>query len=94
MKIKLNRKVCDCWEAACEQCFGANFLGDEVKPTACLVEVVDDDSQDVVFLIEDRDGADKAFVVNDQNFADTIDSWMGAYQEQIEAKKKAKESQD
>lgn len=93
MKIELNRAVCDCWEASCEQCFGSNFLGEEVLPTACLVRSEDDGSKKFKFVIQDRDGEEKEFTVDDENFADALDSWMLAFaaqQEKIKAEKESK----
>lgn len=82
MKLILNRKVCNCWEAACESDFASKFLGPEILPTACVVAVEDDGKKELTFVIEDRDGSEKLFLVNELNLADAIDSWMGAYEKQ------------
>lgn len=86
MRLVLNRKVCNCWEAACEADFADKFLGHEILPTACVVEMIDDGSKELTFMIEDRDGTDKVFVVDEINLADAIDSWMLAYTAQQEEK--------
>ena len=82
MKIFLDRTVCNCWEAACESDFADKYLTGEVKPTACTLAVVEDESENLKFFIKDRDGSEKEFIVNDMNLADAIDSWMLAYEEQ------------
>jgi len=86
MKIYLDRTVCNCWEAACESDFADKYLGKEIKPTACTLAVVEDDSETLTFFIQDKDGMEKKFVVNDDNLADAIDSWMLAYAKQVEEK--------
>ncbi|HUF40272.1 MAG TPA: hypothetical protein VMN57_17245 [Anaerolineales bacterium] len=88
MKIWLDRRVCDVWEAACESDFADKFLGDEVLPAACTVMLAEeDDNEQIVFYIRDRDGSEKELVVDDGNLAEAIDSWMKAYADQ-QAKKK------
>jgi hypothetical protein len=89
MKIYLDRSVCKCWEAACEQDFTDKYLGKEIKPTACTVAVVEDEKEELVFFIKDRDGTDKEFTVNDDNFVDAVESWMLAYAKQVEEKESA-----
>ena len=83
MKIWLDRRVCDVWEAACESDFADKFLGDEILPAACTVMLAEeDDNEKIVFYIRDRDGSEKELVVDDSNLAAAIDSWMLAYAEQ------------
>ena len=85
MKIYLDRRACSVWAAACEQDFADKFLGDDVLPTACTVMLMEeDDQEELVFYIRDRDGSDKEFRVTDANLADAIDSWMKAYANQHE----------
>jgi hypothetical protein len=85
MKIWLDRRVCDVWEAACESDFADKFLGDEILPAACTVMLAEeDDNEKIVFYIRDRDGSEKELVVDDSNLAAAIDSWMIAYAEQKE----------
>jgi hypothetical protein len=87
MKIVLDRRVCEVWDAACEADFADKFLGEEVLPTACTVMLVEDDNSDVLtFHIRDRDESEKQLVINDDNIASAIDSWLTAYKEQ-QAKK-------
>lgn len=89
MKIYLDRTVCNCWEAACTQDFADKFLGQEVKPAACTLMVVDEDQHDnIVFYIHDRDGQEKEFVVNDKNLLEAMDNWMDAYAKQHPAPEK------
>ena len=88
MKIVLDRRVCDVWEAACEADFADKFLGDEVEPTACTVMLVEDDHKDILtFLIRDRDDSEKELIIDDSNINVAIDSWLKAYNEQQEKKK-------
>lgn len=83
MKIYLDRSVCNCWEAACTSDFADKYLGKEVIPTACTLLVVDEDERDeIVFHIHDRDGKEKEFVVDDKNFALAMENWMVAYARQ------------
>ncbi len=84
MKIYLDPSVCNCWEAACEQCFTDKYLGAEIKPTACTLAIIEDGSDDRIFIIQDRDGTEKTFLVNDDNRFDAMDSWMKAYAKQQE----------
>jgi hypothetical protein len=83
MKIWLDRRVCDVWEATCESDFADKFLGGEILPAACTVAVAEeDDDTKIVFYILDRDGSEKEFVVDAGNRAAAIDSWIKAYAEQ------------
>ena len=83
MRIVLDRRVCDVWEAACEADFADKFLGDEVLPTACTVMLVEDDNTDILtFHIKDRDDSEKELIIDDSNIASAIDSWVKAYNEQ------------
>lgn len=83
MKIFLDRRACSVWAAACEQDFADKFLGENVLPTACTVMLMEEDDRDeLVFYIRDRDGSEKEFTVSDSNLSDAIDSWMKAYADQ------------
>ena len=83
MKIWLDRRVCTLWDAACEADFADKYLGPEFEPTACTVMMVEEDNHDeLIFHIKDRDGIEKELVVTDANLADAIDSWFKAYQAQ------------
>ncbi len=80
MKIWLDRRACSLWAAACESDFAEKFLGDEVLPTACTVMLMEeDDNDDIVFYIRDRDGKEKQLIVNDENLSEAMDSWIRAY---------------
>jgi hypothetical protein len=88
MKIWLDRRVCDVWEAACETDFADKFLGGEILPAACTVMLAEeDDNEKIVFYIHDRDGSEKELVVDDTNLSSAIDSWMKAYADQQAQKK-------
>lgn len=82
MKIVLDRRSCNCWDAACETHFGWHFLRSEVTPVDCTVDVIDDKRPETTFLIKDRDGQDKELVVNDENRAEAYDSWQLAWEKQ------------
>lgn len=82
MKISIDRRACHCWAASCEVDFTYNFLGKEVKPTCCVLDIIEDEDEALTFYIKDRDGKDKVFVVTDENRADAIDSWVQAYEKQ------------
>ena len=82
MKILLDRRTCNCWQAACESHFGWHFLREEITPIDCTLEIIDDGKAERVFLIKDRDGVDKTLVVDDSNWADAYDSWQLAWEQQ------------
>jgi hypothetical protein len=82
MKIFLDQRNCNCWDAACETHFGWHFLREEVTPVDCTVEVVDDGQSEITFLIKDRDGSDKVLVVDEKNWADAYESWRQAWEVQ------------
>lgn len=85
MRIVLDRRNCNCWNAACEAHFGWHFLRDEVTPVDCTVEVADDGQEQITFLIMDRDGTDKTLTVDESNRADAYDSWRLAWEKQQSA---------
>jgi hypothetical protein len=82
MKIMLDRRTCNCWQAACESHFGWHFLREEITPIDCTLEVIDDGKAERSFLIKDRDGIDKLLVVDDSNWADAYDSWQLVWEQQ------------
>lgn len=82
MKIVLDRRSCNCWDAACEAHFGWHFLREEITPVDCTVEMADDGCSELTFLIKDRDGLDKTLVVGKENHAEAYDSWKQAWEEQ------------
>jgi len=88
MKILLDRRVCNCWEAACESDFADKYLGKDVQPTACTLLIEDEDhKEEILFLIKDRDGTEKVFHVDNKNLSQAIDSWMKAYEIQQKREK-------
>lgn len=82
MKILLDRRTCNCWQAACESHFGWHFLREEVTPIDCTLEIINDGKAERTFFIKDRDGIDKTLVVDDTNWADAYDSWQLAWEQQ------------
>jgi hypothetical protein len=82
MKIVLDRRSCNCWEAAFETHFGWHFLRDEITPVGCTVEIADDGKEEIAFLIKDRDTVDKILDVGESDRADAYDSWLNAWQKQ------------
>jgi len=82
MKIVLDQRSCQCWQPACEAHFGSHFLGAEVTPVDCTVDVVDDGKPEITFVILDRDGSDKQLIVDESNRAQAWDSWRLAWQAQ------------
>jgi len=84
LKIVLDRRSCNCWDAACETHFGWHFLRQEVTPVDCTVEVTQDGKDETTFLIKDRDGIDKVLVVDESNYAEAYDSWRLAWEKQQE----------
>jgi hypothetical protein len=82
MKIYIDRRYCNCWAAACETCFSWHYMGDEIKPNYCLLDVVEDKQPERVFHIKDRDGVDKVFVVDENNWADVQDTWMLTFEKE------------
>jgi hypothetical protein len=82
MKIVLDQRSCNCWDAACEAHFGWHFLGEEITPVDCVIETVDDDLPELTFYIKDRDGSDKTLVIDDTNRGDAYNSWRQAWEKQ------------
>ena len=82
MKLILDRRSCACWQPACEAHFGNHFLGDEITPEDCLIQMEDDGKSEMTFLVLDRDGVDKLIVVDEDNRGETIDSWRSVWEKQ------------
>ncbi len=82
MIIVLDRRSCNCWDAARETHFGWHFLRSKITPIDCTVDVIDDERPESVFFITDRAGQDKELVVNDENRAEAYDSWQLAWEKQ------------
>ena len=87
MKIILDRRSCNCWDAACESHFGWHFLRTEVTPVDCVLEIKEDGKEARTFYILDRDGIDKTLVVDEDNHALAYDSWQIAWEEQQKTEK-------
>lgn len=85
MKITLDRRSCNCWDAACESHFGWHFLREEITPIDCTLEIIDDGNHMRTFFILDRDGINKTLVVDENNFGSAYDSWLLAWEEQQKA---------
>ena len=82
MKVILDRRGCNCWDAPCETHFGWHFLREELTPVDCTAEVIDDGKDEITFYILDRDGVDKILVVDEGNRAEAYDSWRTAWEKQ------------
>jgi hypothetical protein len=82
MKIGLDQRSCNCWDAACEAHFSWHFLGEEITPVDCVIETVDDDRPELTFYIKDRDGSDKTLVIDDTNRGEAYNSWRQAWEKQ------------
>jgi hypothetical protein len=82
MKIVLDLRVCNCWDAACAAHFSSHFLVDEKTPVDCVVDMIEDGDPQVTFQITDRDGAKKTLVVGQENYTEAYDSWRDAWQKQ------------
>jgi hypothetical protein len=82
MKIILDQRTCQCWDAACETHFGWHFLREEITPVDCTADVVDDGRPELTFVIKDRDGRDKVLVVDEENRDLAYDSWRLAWEQQ------------
>jgi hypothetical protein len=82
MKIVLDRRNCNCWDAPCEAHFGWHFLREEVTPVDCTADILEDGRTEITFLIKDRDGVDKLLVVDDENRLEAYDSWVRAWEKQ------------
>ncbi len=81
MKIRLDRRACSCWEAACESCFAGNLVQEFFCP-ACILDEIDDGEAALTVEIIDRDDTEKTLVVTAENWGAVFDSWMLAWQEQ------------
>ena len=88
INIILDTRICKCWDAACSAHFSSLFLGEEVTPIDCVVDMIEDDNREITFHIKDRDGTEKTLVVGDENYADAYDSWREAWEKQQAASKK------
>lgn len=82
MKITLDRRSCNCWDAPCESHFGWHFLRGQITPVDCVLDIQDDGMQARTFFIFDRDGINKTLVVDESNHALAYDSWQKAWEEQ------------
>jgi hypothetical protein len=82
MKIILDRRSCNCWDAPCETHFGWHFLREEITPVDCTLEIQDDGKQARTFFILDRDGINKTLIVDESNQELAYDSWLLAWEEQ------------
>ncbi len=82
MKIVLDRRGCNCWDAACETHFGWHFMREEITPVDCVVEMLEDGQKEIAFCIKDRDGLDKVMVVDETNRDEAYDSWQQAWEKQ------------
>lgn len=82
MKVILDRRTCNCWDAACETHFGWHFLRGEITPVDCTAEVLEDGETAITFIVHDRDGSTKTLVVDESNRDMAYDSWLLAWEQQ------------
>jgi len=82
MKVVLDRRTCNCWDAACETHFGWHFLRGEITPVDCTAEVLEDGKEAITFIVHDRDGSVKTLVVDESNRDMAYDSWLRAWEQQ------------
>ena len=82
MKIVLDRRTCTCWQPSCEAHFSTHFLGKEITPIECLINMQEDGQPELTFFIMDRDGVDKTLVVDESNRPDAVDSWRELWEKQ------------
>jgi hypothetical protein len=75
MKIEIDRRGCNCWIASCETCFSWHYLGEQVLPNYCLLEITEEELPGRTFVIKDRDGSEKVLVVTEDNWAEAYDAW-------------------
>jgi hypothetical protein len=79
VKIFVDRQNCNCWEGACESCFGWRILQlmekGELHPSSCHIRTEDDGELAYTFHIHDRDGKDKELVVNKENWTEAYEAW-------------------
>jgi hypothetical protein len=84
MKIYLDRHNCTSWIGACETCFSQHYLGEQILPNFCLLDVEDDGQPERTFVIKDRDGEEKVLVVDEENWPEVEDSWFISWKKQNE----------
>jgi len=82
MIIRIDRRACNVWQAACEAHFAWHFLRQEVTPVDCVLEMIEDGQPARTFLILDRDGMDKELRVDEDNWGEACDSWQLAWERQ------------
>ncbi|MBW8011982.1 MAG: hypothetical protein FVQ83_12205 [Chloroflexi bacterium] len=75
MKVYMDRRGCNVWDAACESDLSWH-IDHGTYCTACTLGVLKDDSEDVTLVITDKDGSEKVLVVTDKNKWEIMDSWM------------------
>ena len=87
MKIILDRDSCNCWDGACESCFGWRLMRlmekGEMHLSSCHISSHDDGRASFTFHIHDRDGKDIKLVINQDNWAEAYDSWLELLARQI-----------
>jgi len=79
MQISIDRTTCNCWEGACESCFGWRLLKlmeeGEPHPATCHVESSADGSPDFTFYVHDKDQQDKVLRIDKSNWTEAYESW-------------------
>ena len=82
MKIILDARKCPYWTGVCQVCFRWHYLGEEIVPNYCIVEMWDDGQQERGFTIIDGNNARKEFSVSEEKRGETVESWP-RYWEQL-----------
>lgn len=87
MKISIDRTTCDCWQGACESCFGWRLLKlmeeGELHPATCHVEAQEDGQLGFTFLIHDKDQQDKILRIDKDNWHKAYEAWPELLEKQI-----------
>lgn len=85
MKVVLDRRYCNRWQASCEACFAGRLTHGNFDVADCALSVEDDARPEISFKIYDRDGSVKNLVVNAENAGEAYDSWLLLWKEQVAA---------
>lgn len=86
MKVYMDRRGCNVWEAPCESDLSWH-IDHGTYCTACTLKTVEDQSKDVTLIIIDKDDSEKILVVTEENKGEVMDSWMLYLEKQAKAHK-------
>lgn len=85
MKVVLDRRYCNRWQASCEACFAGRLTQHNFDVADCALSVEDDAQPEISFKIFDRDGSVKHLVINAENAGDAYNSWLQLWKDQVSA---------